>query len=171
MQFDAFASGNYPPLAKAGVMIDYNHGVIKQYDQKKPKLHSAYDVNVAILKLFPGITEQVVDSILTSKGVKAIVMETFGSGNAPSSTWLIGALRKAVDRGIIILNVSQCPGGTVIQGRYETSKELKDAGVVGGLDMTTEAAVAKLMVLLAQHPPEIVTKLLSKPMAGELTNQ
>jgi L-asparaginase len=170
MQFDAFDSGNYPPLAKAGVKIDYNFSAIRKLNgQSKLNLRRKMDPSVSILKLFPGIPDSTVNAILSTKGLRAVILETYGSGNAPTQECLISALKKAIDDRIIIVNISQCPGGMVTQGRYETSRELQKIGVIGGADMTTEAAVTKLMLLLGEVGVDETRKLISKPLAGELT--
>jgi L-asparaginase len=170
MQFDAFDSGNYPPLAKAGVKIDYNHAVIRKVDaSQKLILHSDFDFNVSIIKLFPGISQSMVEAIVKTSGLRAVIIETYGSGNAPTLPWMTQILTDVIRQGIIVLNISQCPGGMVIQGRYETSKDLMRIGVVSGVDMTTEAAVTKLAVLLGEHENGEAVKLLQKPLAGELT--
>lgn len=170
MQFDAFDSGNYPPLAKAGVKMDYNFSVIRPHQQQTLVLRSNIDTNISILKLYPGISSLAVDAILTTKGLKAVILETYGSGNAPTAPWLIKALKSSIDRGIIILNISQCSGGMVTQGRYETSRELQKIGVIGGADMTTEAAVTKLMLLLGEFDKETAKKMIAHSLVGELTN-
>ena len=171
MQFDAFDSGNYPPLAKAGVKIDYNFSVIRKLNgQSKLTLRTKVDPSVSILKLFPGISEFTVNAILSTPGLKAVILETYGSGNAPTQEHLVNALKKAIDQQIIVVNISQCPGGMVTQGRYETSRELQRIGVIGGADMTTEAAVTKLMLLLGEYGVEETHKLISKSLAGELTS-
>lgn len=170
MQFDAFDSGNYPPLAKAGVKIDYNHAYIKKVDtSSKLRIRTCTDDNIAILKLIPGISQNTVRSVINTPGLKALVLETFGAGNAPSKEWLLQELKSGIDKGIIIVNVSQCSGGRVIQGRYETSRGLQMAGVLSGADMTTEAAVTKLMLLLGEYGPEKTRELVEIPIAGELT--
>jgi len=170
MQFDAFDSDNYPPLARAGVKITYDFSAILPAPKSKtPKLHTALDTNVAILKLFPGINQVTVASVLNSPGLKAVVLETYGSGNAPTASWLINELKQAIDKDIIILNISQCPGGMVAQGKYETSKKLQEIGVIGGADMTTEAAVTKLMVLLGEHGTQKTKERIGIPLAGEMS--
>ncbi len=168
--FDAFESGNYPPLATAGVKIDYNISAIHSPDKnEKLRLFKRFDTSVSILKLFPGIQPAVVQSILDTPGLKAMILETFGSGNGPTAAWFIQLLKKAIDRGLLILNVSQCPGGMVMQGRYETSKMLEQIGVIGGRDMTTEAALTKLMLLIGEHGVEEAKKKMAVSIAGELT--
>lgn len=170
MQFDAFDSGNYPPLAKAGVKIDYNFSVIREIDRTKTlTLHSKFDPNISILKLFPGINQNTVESILSTPNLKAVVLETFGSGNAPTLDWLIEVLKKAIERGILILNISQCPGGSVLQGRYTTSMNLRRIGVIGGADLTTEAAVTKLMLLLGEYGVDRTRQLIDVSLAGEMS--
>ncbi len=169
MQFDAFDSGNYPPLAKAGVKIDYNFPVIRTERKGPLRLLAKIDSRISILKLFPGITESTVRSILETPDLKAVILETYGSGNAPTSSSLLKHLQAAIDKGMLILNISQCPGGRVMQGRYETSRELQRIGVMGGADMTTEAAVTKLMVLLGEYGQEKTKTLIAEAMAGELT--
>ena len=169
MQFDAFDSGNYPPLAKAGVKIDYNFAFIRPPGRKALRLLSKIDTGISILKLFPGIQEAAIRAILATQGLKAVIMETYGSGNAPTSAGLLKNLKNVIDSGVLVLNISQCPGGRVMQGRYETSRELQRIGVIGGNDMTTEAALTKLMVLLGEFGLEETKALIAEPLAGELT--
>jgi len=170
MHFDAFESGNYPPLATAGVKIDFNSASIRSPRRgEELRLLSRFDQSVAILKLFPGISEGVVSAMLSTRGLKAVVLETFGSGNAPTDAWLIALLKQAIDKGILIVNISQCPGGMVIQGRYETSRQLADIGVASGADMTTEAALTKLMLLLGEFGNEKTRELINVSLAGEIT--
>lgn len=169
MQFDAFNSGNYPPLAKAGVKIDYNFAAIRPPGRKSLRLLSKLDTNISILKLFPGISETTIGAIVGTPNLKALILETYGSGNAPTSSALLQYLKHAIDDGVLVLNISQCPGGRVMQGRYETSKELQKIGVIGGADMTTEAAVTKLMVLLGESGVKSARTLIAEALAGELT--
>ena len=168
--FEAFVSGNYPTLAKVGVNIKYKHHLILKPNFKKLKVYKELDNNIAILKLFPGITQNVVNSILTIKGLKAVILETYGSGNAPTDKWFIDALEDAIQKDIIIYNVSQCKSGSVELGKYETSVDLERIGVISGYDITTESAVAKLMFLLGLNMPvKEVKRLLQVSLRGEMT--
>ncbi len=169
MHFDAFESENYPALAKAGVKIDYNTAVIQAPSEYPLVLHSKIDTNVSVLKLFPGINQHTVKAVMGNPEMKAVVLETFGSGNAPSAPWFIRLLKEAIQNGVLILNISQCPGGMVIQGKYETSRALQEIGVISGLDMTIEAAVTKLMMLLGEHGADLTKKMIGKPVAGEMS--
>jgi len=170
MHFDAFQSENYPPLAKAGVKIEYNMTAIHQSSSIETlQLLDKLDPSIAILKLFPGITEATVRAVINIAGLKAIVLETYGSGNAPTTQWFIELLKEAIVKSIIVLNISQCPGGMVVQGKYETSKVLQEIGVLSGGDMTTEAALTKLMVLLGEYGPKAAKQKIGKSIVGELT--
>jgi L-asparaginase len=170
MQFDAFDSGNYPPLAKAGVKIDYNFASIRTLSKAASlNLRATFETNIAILKLFPGISKNVVSAVINAAGLKALILETYGSGNAPTLPWLIEELSNAIEKGIIVVNVSQCPGGRVVQGRYETSKKLQQIGVISGADMTTEAAVTKLMILIGEYGSSNAKTMIGLSLAGELT--
>lgn len=171
VHFDAFESENYPSLAEAGIVIDYNTSVIRPLEsQKKLTNRNKLDNRVMILKLFPGITSQIMDVCFDIPDLKGVVLETYGSGNSPSEPWFMNSLERAIKKGLIILNVSQCNGGRVIQGRYETSKELLSVGVISGADITTEAAVTKLMFLLGQEKNlDDVRQKLTIPLAGEMT--
>lgn len=168
--FNAFLSGNYPPLAEVGVHIRYNTEMILKPDNRQLKVHKELDNSVIILKLFPGIAEIVVKNALNITGLKGVILETYGAGNAPTDAWFIDALTQAIDKGIIIYNVTQCKGGAVDMGKYETSIQLSQIGVIGGYDITTESAIAKMMYLLAQGYSNIeVKKLLQLSLRGELT--
>lgn len=152
-QFEAFDSPNYPALAKSGVHLAFNTKRLLEGSTNSDDLivRKKLDANIAILKIFPGITAPVIESILAVKGLKGIVLESYGSGNAPTYPWFIEKLEKAIDNGIHIVNVTQCYGGSVLMGHYETSTELKRIGVVDGKDITTESAIAKLMYLLGEE--------------------
>lgn len=170
-QFSAFHSVNYPELAVAGVDIRFNSEFIYRPENKGIlKINTRFDDNVVILKMFPGINQKVFNSILNIQGLRGVVLETFGSGNVPTSPWLIGCIKKAIRNGIIVLNITQCEGGRVIMGQYETSMELLNAGVVSGKDMTSEAAITKLMFLLGQGLKNEEIKLyLNKSLRGEIS--
>lgn len=169
-QFGAFESENYPLLAKIGITIDFNKSAIQKFSQDRNLvLRDKYDPNVVILKLFPSITPHVVQSIFNLRGLRGVVMESYGSGNAPTSEWFLDILSKAIAKGIIIFNVSQCIGGKVIHGRYATSAQLQKIGVISGWNITTEAAVTKLMFILGYETDyERINYLLSTPLRGEL---
>jgi L-asparaginase len=168
--FNAFLSGNYPPLAEVGVHIRYNTEMILKPDNNKLKVKKELDNSVLILKLFPGIADVVVKNALNIAGLKGVILETYGAGNAPTDSWFIDALIQAINKGIIIYNVTQCKGGSVDMGKYETSVILSQIGVIGGSDITTESAIAKMMYLLGQgFKDDELKKLLQLPLRGELT--
>jgi len=171
-QFSAFRSVNYPELALAGVDIRFHTEFIRYPDNHGPlKVNTKFDDNVAILKIFPGISKKVFNSILSIPGLKGVVLETFGSGNVPTYRWLINCIKMAVRKGIVILNITQCEGGRVSMGQYETSIELVKVGVISGKDMTTEAAITKLMFLLGQNLGSDYVKLhLNKNLRGEISD-
>lgn len=171
VQFDAFVSENYPPLATVGVTIDYNWPYLKEKpNNSNLEIRNILNENVIFLKLFPGISEIFVKNILNLPNLKGVVLETFGSGNAPTDKWFIDALSKAISKEILIINVSQCIGGKVVQGNYQTSRFLADIGIVSGEDITAEAAITKLMVVLGQNLDynEAMARLKSN-LAGEIS--
>lgn len=168
--FAAFETENYPKLAEAGIFIEYNETYLMPYKKNsKLKLQSKFDNNVVLIKFFPGINEQFFRSVLDIKGLRGMVLETYGSGNTLTEEWFITCLREAATKDIIILNVSQCSGGEVIMGRYETSKQLIELGVLSGGDMTTEAAMTKMMFLLGnENKTQEIKKKLQIPICGEM---
>ena len=173
-QFEAFSSMNYPPLAESGVHLSFNKHLIHQPQKDYDELVVRKDLvdDIVILKLFPGINKQVVKNILSIPNLKGVILETFGSGNAPTKTLFINLIKHAIDKGIKIINVTQCIGGRVIQGHYETSVALNEIGVINGNDITTEAAVAKLMHLLTKNMTNEKFKFyFEKSMRGEMTDK
>jgi L-asparaginase len=169
--FDAFRSVNYPVLADVGVYIKFNTNAIKKPNFKKLKVYKKLDTSVAILKLFPGIQDHVVSGLLGIEGLKAVVLETYGTGNSHTAQSFINILADAIDRGLFILNITQCKGGAVEHGKYQASVPLAGSGVVSGGDMTLEAAVTKLMFLLgAGLSGTELKKTMQRSLRGEISD-
>lgn len=169
--FEAFESFNYPKLAEAGIDIDYNHNYIQAYTNGAFNVIKNYDNNIAVLKIFPGITESFITHFFNAHNLKAVVMETFGAGNAITEKWFLEIIGTACQKGIIIVNVTQCKAGSVNQGKYETGRGLTACGVIGGRDITFEAAITKLMIIMgSEKNSEEVKRQFIIPMAGEISN-
>lgn len=170
--FNAFSSPNMAPLAEAGINIRFNDAVVlkpKNWDAPL-KVSKNLDTRVSILKIHPGITPRVVSEILCGDGTKAIIIETYGSGNAPSKPWFLEIVRKSASMGKILVNVTQCPTGKVNMGIYATGKALQDCGVIGGADGTTEGTLGKLFHILGEHDDALkIRELIATSLHGEIT--
>ncbi|AZQ43424.1 asparaginase [Nonlabens ponticola] len=185
--FEAFKSPNYPPLAISGVMLNIDKSLLWQGDYDylafakadKPKTpkqkermfyRPEFVDKVVVLKIFPGITQAVVSAICNIEGIKGIILESYGSGNAPTEDWFLNTIVSAIKKGIKVVNVTQCHGGSVMMGKYETSVQLLSMGVISGKDITTEAALAKMMYLLNYATDkETFSSYFTKSLRGELT--
>lgn len=169
--FNAFRSYNLPSLAHAGIHIVYDTHLIRRPHPELPfRPHYLLDDSVIILTLFPGIKQEYVDAVLRLEGLKAVILKTYGSGNAPQKPWLFERLKRLNQQGVILVNVTQCSQGTVQMHRYETGLQLLQAGVVNGYDSTMECMVTKLMFLLGhEYSKEEIIRLMNTSIAGEIT--
>ncbi len=168
--FEAFRSVNYRPLADIGVHIKYHCNYIRKPNDKPLALRRDFCDAVSIIRIFPGINETVLQAMLGAKGLRAVVLETYGAGNAPTEMWFVNTLKSAIAKGIAIVNVSQCRGGSVEMGKYETGAMLKDIGLIDGKDMTVEAAITKLMVCLPlANTQEEVKQMMETSWSGEVS--
>lgn len=172
--FEAFDSPNFPPLGESGVYLKFSKQLLfkSSIDNEPLKVRKILNNNIVILKIFPGITKSVVETILSIKKLKGVIIETYGSGNAPTEAWFINLLEKTIKKGIYIVNVTQCTSGSVILGHYETSEHLKKIGIINGKDITTESALAKLMYLLGENIPKSKFKaIFETPLRGEMSTE
>ena len=170
-ELSAFASFNYPALADVGVGIHYRYGVIA-----KPEGVFSVDTSVsneaAIVKVFPGLTEPLLRTMLSAEGLRGVILETYGAGNAPTFGWFIRTLEEAIRRGVHIINITQCASGSVNMDIYETGRRLQDIGVISGRDMTTEAALTKMMCMLGRaYTHEEFVGVMKRPVRGEMTEE
>ncbi|WP_044400432.1 asparaginase [Lacinutrix sp. Hel_I_90] len=169
--FEAFASLNYPDLAESGVHLKVNsERLFKPNARKELVVHKCLDENIALVKLFPGISERLLGCIFNTPGLKGVILETYGAGNCTTEKWFVDLLKETITRGIPIINVTQCSGGSVMMGQYETSEKLKRIGLISGKDITTEAAICKLMYLLGQNiAPNLFKTIYETALRGEMS--
>lgn len=171
-ELSAFASFNYPALADVGVGIHYRHNAIALHPTEGFRINTTVSSNVLVLKIFPGITESLIRTMLSAEGLKGVVLETYGAGNAPTFCWLIGALEDAIKRGIHIINVTQCASGAVDMDIYETGRRLQDIGVISGRDITTEAAITKMMLMIDRGYSHIeFVDVMKNSIRGEISDE
>lgn len=167
--FNAFKSSNFPRLAKIGMGISFRTEALWRPRENGLTVHYGIDTNVMYLSLFPGITVNMIRHVLSTPGLKGVVMKTYGAGNAPTDKEFITAVREAVDRGVVIVNISQCNNGAVDPMKYETGTAIHQSGVISGHDLTSEAAITKLMFLFGQgYGAQMVKKLMETPLVGEM---
>mgnify|MGYP006195760233 FL=1 len=169
--FQAFASPNYPPLVNSGVHLAVNDSALwRPGNRRKMKLHRGLNDEIALIKIFPGINRSLLEHILSKEGLQGVILETYGSGNAPTEDWFVNLLKNTISKGVVIVNVTQCIGGSVAMGQYETSTQLKKIGLISGKDITTEAAVAKMMYLLAKDlSPKVFKTIFETSLRGEMS--
>ena len=170
-EFNAFNTFNYPHLCEAGINFTFHFHHILKPDFSKPMIpHVDLNPNIIVFSLFPGIQENVVHHLIDAPELRGIILRSYGSGNAPQQPWLIHLLREATERGVCVVNISQCVAGRVEMGRYNTGFQLKDAGVISGYDSTVEAATTKLMYLYARYDDvNIIRRLMNESIVGEIS--
>ncbi|MEM6298041.1 MAG: asparaginase [Bacteroidota bacterium] len=171
VHFSAFDSPNYPHLAEAGIFMDYNSAYILPMPTRGLRLHDQFSTDVNVLKMYPGVPETYVKAVLEDPEVRGVIIESLGAGTVPSAAWLAKSLEAAAERGVILFNVSQCTGGTILQGQYANSSTLSKLGVVSGRDITFEAGLSKLMIVLGmEDSPESAKQQLGQAFCGEMRN-
>lgn len=168
--FEAFYSGNLPSLAKVGINISYKQHLILPVPSNKFKVYDKLCTDVIIMKIHPAISKEYLNAVSSIPNLKGIVMETYGSGNAPTDKWFLKGIKNIIDKGILIMNVTQCKAGSVEMGHYQASCALRDMGVISGKDITTEAALAKMMFVLGNFSDKKTqTELLNRNICGEIS--